>query len=250
MKKKSFVILIIILMASIFLISACDKAQNTFVRIDYVSKIDGYQNVFTISQIKAVDKVNESVKINKKNLDEFNKHIKNSEFYYGSDKVYNYKNEDFLYQGNECYILTNGDCFFAMGQNSQGYYKLSELKATFYFHDQNLNRYVFKSFCIVPYLNGYIYNALPPYINQGQNPESDILLMIPYEWNYIKLFYSRLEYAQIDDSNKKITINAYAGATDTDFNELTPTWIDEVSFYFLQEDNLNYIKFAPDNFAT
>lgn len=229
-------------------LSACNRVESTFVTYDYNSKINGYRDVFTITHIDAVDKQENGVKIKKGDFDEFDEKIRNLDEFFGVDKVYNVNKDTLLFQGKECYILTNGDGYFAFGEKQDGYYYLSELKATFNFYDFQNDKYVFKVFSIIPYLNEYIYKAFPPNIQAGE-PIDDITVWIPYEWNYVKLFYSRLEYAQIDEEQKAITINAYAGATDTEFSEQTSTWIDQVSFSFISENNLNYIKFSADNFT-
>ncbi|MFW5779999.1 MAG: hypothetical protein ACOCWI_00920 [Bacillota bacterium] len=249
MKKFICLLLIIILMCFVFSLSSCNKPSDSFLTYDYNSKIDGYRNVFTLTHINAVDKKNNSVRIADRHFDEFDKRIRSSDYFIGVDKVYDVNQETFLYQGNECYILTNGDSYFALGEKQNGHYQLAELKAKFNFYDFENEEYVFKIFSIFPYLNEYTYNAMPPDL-QPEEPFEDILVWIPYEWNYVKLFYSRLEYAQIDEEQRIITINAFTGSTDTEFNEQSPTWIDEMSFSFVSEDNHNYIKFPVSNFTT
>jgi hypothetical protein len=240
--KKVFFVLVVVICLIVVLLVGCDKSFDTFIRMDYMSKTDGLQSVFTITHINAVDKKDESVKIAKKHFEEFDNAIRKSQYFFGTDKVYNANNDRMLYGGEKCYIMTDGDSYFAFGKNNEGYYKLTELKATFYFYDDSGNKIIHKSFSIFPYLNGYVYNAL-------QDTPDDLLLVVPYEWNYVKLFYSRLEYAQIDDKLMKIVINAFKGASDKDYNDLSENGVDKIVFYYISQDNLNYIKFPIENFG-
>src|SRR5690554_1685452 len=83
--KKIFYLFLIVLLILCFW--GCD-ASDTFIRIDYASKIDGGLDVFSITHIKAADKEGERVKIKRTDFDEFDEMIRQSDNFFGMDKVY------------------------------------------------------------------------------------------------------------------------------------------------------------------
>lgn len=243
LKVKNLFVLAVFVM-SIIMFSACNNHNNTQFCIFYRSKTYLTAEKFCVGIIRYDEQIDAKYKLKDEFVDDFHNIMVTSKFYSFKDKVRDYRTGNHLFDDKEAYIFTNSDSYFAVGSDNEEYYHIHELVGYVVYSDLKSGKAYQKEFTVPPYLNNVRYS-----IQNADNDDLQIIMdekvTIPYEWEYLENFYSKLDYSVIDKQQKKIIINCYSVTTDMQLNHGTES-IDRVGLIFSSENNINRIQFVVE----
>ncbi|HHT83392.1 MAG TPA: hypothetical protein GXZ92_02905 [Clostridiales bacterium] len=244
MKKFLIIVLLLCVLSSL---TSC--AYNASVSIDYTSKKVLLNADYTVKGLKAKRKDDLSYKFTKKAEKGIAETIKSLPDYYGECAVIDKSKDKAMFDGKLAFIMTNGDSYFAFGKEGD-YYRLKELVSYISLVEDN-SRAVLMEFAAIPELYNYKYDGLSRY-KYGLPGENEIAVNIMWNWEQLKSYYSKLEYAHIDDDDLTITLNCYTVSANIeqigdnlqiiDGNE----YIDAVSFRYEELDHGDRLVFLFD----
>jgi hypothetical protein len=203
---------------SIFLCS-CTRSYNTSVSVGYVSKINHEFKTYSINNIEAIAVKNNTYKINDKDFEKYDTQMKGLNDYFAQSHVYDFRNDQKLFDNNICYIFSNNDSYFSLGKNKDNYYSIIELKGMICTYDIINDSVKIFEFAVPPLLHNI------DYIVQGEEliSSNDISIETEYTWEYLKEFYSRLSYTEIIEDEKRIIVNAYTIMANIEMDEGSET---------------------------
>jgi hypothetical protein len=239
---KEYLIAVALLMVCIICFGCENFKGNNLFTANYNSKTYLTQTKFLVGVIRYEEELDNKYKLKNNFVEDSNKMIITSEYYRFDDKVKDYKSNKYLFNKKQAYILTNEDSYFAIGADENDYYYIKELTGYIVYSDLQTGNGYQKEFTVPPYLNNVRYIM--------QNLDSQQLQIsigervnIPYDWEYLKNFYSQLNYAEINEGTKTITINCYTVTTNMQLN-LGIESIDTIDIVFSSQDDANSIKFV------
>lgn len=244
--EKSFIsiqkcLIMIFIMILPFSFYACENDGKVMFLIYYKSKSYIEVKKFSVGMVVVEDRKDSSYLIKDDYLDDFHKQLISLKDFVEKSKVKDYRTTKFLFNKEDAHVFCNGDSYFSLGKNSDGYYYIQELIGYVVYTIGTTGNGYQKEFTVPPDL----YNVR--YSTQNVAEELDIIfgetIPISYDWEYLKNFYSRLGYTQINEEQKRITINCYTVITDSQL-KFGSEKIETIDMLFSSENDVNSIKFV------
>ncbi len=238
--KKSILLFFIIVISLI--LCSCNDGYSSVLSIKYKSKSHLATRKFSLGIVKYESIDGTRYKIKDDYLIDFEAQLLSSKHFFTKDTIIDYRTKKHIFNGEESYIFTNADSYFAVGQDNEDYFYMKELLGVADYIDLLNNITYTHEFAVPPYLNNV------RYLIQTADSEDFRILMgqtvsVPYDWAYLKSFYSRLSYTKINDTSKTITINCRVLITDM-INKRGTEDLDKIDLVYSFDEELgDQIKF-------